>query len=271
MDKVTAVAPDGLTVRPPVRIRGQNAISFALTIGVLGAWTAGHVYGVFFFEPNITPIALVGAGALMALMCWLNVGLFILAHDAMHGTLIVGGRRVNAVIGQICLWLYAGFWYRALNGKHHDHHRYPGSDRDPDFNTPPTRNFWRWYLGFFWRYFSWREALFLAAYFYAFVLVLGAPMVNLILFWALPAIVSSAQLFYFGTYLPHRPGPDPFADEHQARSNQFPWLGSLLSCFHFGYHLEHHRYPYLPWWRLPEARAPRRHAPATHRSAAPVN
>jgi beta-carotene ketolase (CrtW type) len=27
-----------------------------------------------------------------------------------------------------------------------------------------------------------------------------------------------------------------------------------VSCYFFGYHLEHHAYPYLPWWRLPAAR-----------------
>jgi fatty acid desaturase len=24
----------------------------------------------------------------------------------------------------------------------------------------------------------------------------------------------------------------------------------LLTCYFFGYHLEHHQYPTLPWWRL---------------------
>ena len=29
---------------------------------------------------------------------------------------------------------------------------------------------------------------------------------------------------------------------------------SLLSCFHFGYHHEHHRAPWIAWWRLPAFR-----------------
>jgi beta-carotene ketolase (CrtW type) len=69
-----------------------------------------------------------------------------------------------------------------------------------------------------------------------------------------PALLSSLQLFYFGTYLPHRPGPDAFTDHHRARSNGYSeWL-SLLTCFHFGYHHEHHRAPGEPWWRLPTVR-----------------
>ncbi|WP_201448975.1 hypothetical protein [Sinorhizobium medicae] len=44
----------------------------------------------------------------------------------------------------------------------------------------------------------------------------------------------------FGTYRPHRVGHIPFADKHRARSNEFSPLLSLLTCFHFGYHHEHH-------------------------------
>ena len=31
-------------------------------------------------------------------------------------------------------------------------------------------------------------------------------------------------------------------------------LVSFVSCYHFGYHWEHHVAPHVPWWRLPEAR-----------------
>ena len=31
-------------------------------------------------------------------------------------------------------------------------------------------------------------------------------------------------------------------------------LGSLVTCYHFGYHHEHHLYPAVPSWRLPAAR-----------------
>ena len=46
----------------------------------------------------------------------------------------------------------------------------------------------------------------------------------------------------------------PFADHHNARSDDFTTLTSLATCFHFGYHLEHHRRPDVPWWALPDAR-----------------
>ncbi len=254
MIDAVATADAGARTRPPIRIPAQNAISVMLAGLVMGGWTLAHVAGVFFLPLTVDLSTVLGGAALFLVLCWLNTGLFILAHDAMHGTLVVGNRAANAVIGQICLTLYAGFRFHALNEKHHDHHRYPGSPEDPDFNTPATRAFWPWYLGFFYRYFGWREALVLALIFNAYVHVLGAPIANMILFWAAPSILASAQLFYFGTYLPHRPDAEGFVDAHNSRSNTYPWIWSLLTCFHFGYHLEHHRYPYLPWWRLPEAR-----------------
>jgi beta-carotene ketolase (CrtW type) len=75
-----------------------------------------------------------------------------------------------------------------------------------------------------------------------------------LVFWALPALLSSVQLFYFGTYRPHRVDEVPFSDQHRARSNDFSPLMSLLTCFHFGYHHEHHDTPWVPWWRLPARR-----------------
>ena len=49
------------------------------------------------------------------------------------------------------------------------------------------------------------------------------------------------------------------------------WLASLLTCFHFGMHHEHHLSPNTPWWRLPEARreALRLASTAAHAAAGP--
>jgi beta-carotene ketolase (CrtW type) len=86
-------------------------------------------------------------------------------------------------------------------------------------------------------------------------LLIGASVANLALFWGLPAILSALQLFVFGTWLPHRhTQSDGFADHHQARTIPMPWIASLLTCFHFGMHHEHHLTPSAPWWRLPEVR-----------------
>ena len=89
--------------------------------------------------------------------------------------------------------------------------------------------------------------------------MLGASLLNIVIFWAVPAVLALVQLFVFGTYLPHRHADTPFADDHRARSNKLPLLGSLITCFHFGgYHHEHHLSPGTAWWRLPAFR--RQHA-----------
>jgi beta-carotene ketolase (CrtW type) len=220
---------------------------------IFGGWLALHVYALFFHP--LSGAGLVAAPFMVAAICWLDVGLFIVAHDCMHGSLAPGRPRLNRWIGRAALALYAGFSYDRLLPKHFDHHRRPGTAEDPDFSADHPRHFWRWYWAFFRQYFGVREWLILTALVAFYVLVLRAPYPNLLLFWALPAILSSLQLFLFGTYLPHRADESPFHDHHNARSNDYGRLVSLLTCFHFGYHHEHHRSPGTPWWRLPAERA----------------
>ncbi|MBY0447547.1 MAG: hypothetical protein K2P95_02560, partial [Hyphomonadaceae bacterium] len=56
----------------------------ALAALVFAAWA-----GLLVFTQGVLPLrAAAGIGLpLLALQCWLFVGLFILAHDAMHGSL----------------------------------------------------------------------------------------------------------------------------------------------------------------------------------------
>ena len=230
----------------------QTRIGLLLATLIAAAWLSLHVYGVF-----LHPLAAGGllvAPLLVLALCWLNVGLFIVAHDAMHGSLAPGLPRVNLWAGRLALALYAGFWFDRLRPKHFDHHSHAGTERDPDFSADHPRRFWPWYLAFFRRYFGMREFAVLSAVVAIYLFAFETGLANLLLFWALPAILSSLQLFLFGTFLPHREEDAPFADRHRARSNDYSWLGSLLSCFHFGYHHEHHCSPGTPWWRLPGER-----------------
>jgi beta-carotene ketolase (CrtW type) len=232
---------------------GQTAIGLALAAVIAGAWLGLHVYAVFFHQ--LTPLGVAAAPVMVLALCWLNVGLFIVAHDCMHGSLAPGRPGLNRAVGRAALALYAGFWFDRLLPKHHDHHKFAGTDRDPDFAEAHPKSFWPWYLTFFRRYFGWREFAILAVLLWSYILLLGASPENALLFWGVPAILSSLQLFYFGTYLPHRHDEEVFSDRHRTRSNEYGWLASLLTCYHFGYHHEHHRSPGTPWWRLPAVRA----------------
>ena len=239
---------------PPRAQQGMIGLALALAIG--GSWLAIHAYAMFVFELTWSnwPLALVMAGV----QCWLSVGVFIVCHDAMHGSLVPGRPTVNSAIGAVLLALYAGFAWRQLRDAHFAHHRLAGHAGDPDFDEHHPDDFWRWYGTFFRRYFGWRSILFVHTVVGIYWLVLGIPMAQIVLLYGLPALGSSLQLFYFGTFRPHRHIADEdaqgFTDRHNTRSENFGTLASLASCFHFGYHLEHHRRPDVPWWALPAAR-----------------
>ncbi len=238
--------------------RRQAAIGLSMAFAVIAAWLVIHVWAVFFYSWPQQGFAL--AIVVIALQTWLCVGLFIVAHDCMHGSLVPFRPGWNRAVGHVCLALYACFNFGALNPKHHLHHRHAGTGGDPDFHDQHPHRFWPWYIKFFGEYFTWGQLALLAVMNWTYILVLGADPMNVVLFWAVPAVLSSLQLFTFGTYLPHVPDDPKFTDRHNARSNDYPvWL-SLLTCFHFGYHHEHHLYPGVPWWRLPRARAAQRAA-----------
>ena len=239
-----------------------TATSLALAGLVLGAWTVIHVSSIFLIDWTANGLWLL-APFVIALQTWLNVGLFIVAHDTMHGSLVPSHPRINRLIGQFCVGLYAGFSYSKLYENHHAHHRHVGTANDPDFDADHHSSFWPWYVKFFRHYFGLRELLALTFAVLVYVIILRERSPVMLAFWALPAILSSVQLFYFGTYRPHRIDGQPFGDQHRARSEDFSWILSLLTCFHFGYHHEHHDKPWVPWWKLPSVRKLSKHVELT--------
>lgn len=240
-----------------IHSRSSTAISLVLTTLLIGAWLTIHIAAIFLIDWNV-PGAWYFAPVLILVQTWLSVGLFIIAHDTMHGSLAPGLPWLNRLIGQFCVMIYAGFSYANLYKNHHAHHRHAGTADDPDFDEKHPTQFWPWYFNFFRHYFGGRELLILTGLVVIYDLILGNRYPVLLVFWALPAILSSFQLFYFGTYRPHRLETVAFADKHNARSENFSWGLSLLTCFHFGYHHEHHDKPWVPWWKLPSVREPKK-------------
>lgn len=220
-----------------------------LAVVISSAWTAIHIWGVFFAPLTLTMLPLIILVVLV--QTWLYAGLFIIAHDCMHSSFLPGRPKANHIIGQAILLVYAGFPFGKLRAAHHAHHDHVGTAEDPDFNAANPKSFMPWFGKWFLTYFGPVQFGFILGLTLIYMFVLGAGYFNILIFWALPALLSSLQLFYFGTYLPHRHDDDSFADEHNARTNDYPYLLSLLTCFHFGYHHEHHLYPHEPWWRLP--------------------
>ncbi|WP_395767004.1 fatty acid desaturase [Aquirufa sp.] len=178
----------------------------------------------------------------------LYTGLFITSHDAIHGVVSPGNSKLNHGIGWVCATLFAFNNYAVLRKKHHWHHDHVNTEKDPDVHQG---NFFIWWFKFMWQYVTWQQVLAMAVTYN--VLKLWLPMENLIVYWEVPAIMSTLQLFYFGTYLPHRGEHDP-TNKTQSRSQKRNHIWAFISCYFFGYHYEHHAHPYLAWWKLPEAK-----------------
>jgi beta-carotene ketolase (CrtW type) len=209
---------------------------------ILLLWFAHLVYLLMFVEVSVAPVMLIH----IAIQTYLYTGLFITAHDSMHG-LVSSNRTLNRIVGQSATWLFAALSYSQLNQKHHLHHQFPGEASDPDYYTG-SQNFWRWWFSFLKNYVSWRQIITMAIIFN--VLQIWVNQFNLVFFWIVPSILATFQLFYFGTYRPHRlPHTEPMMP-HNARSQNGSHLGAMLSCYFFGYHYEHHESPQTPWWKL---------------------
>lgn len=204
---------------------------------------------------------------LVLLRTYLQTGLFIVAHDAMHGSLLPTSRRWNDRLGRLALWLYACLPWQACCRNHQRHHLQPNSPADPDHHDGRSVNGLTWYVRFMAAYLTPLQlASLLGCWLLSSLLFSGTvphPMANLLLFGVMPLWLSSLQLFVFGTYLPHRQGAG--ADRHHAISLLLPEALSLLACYHFGYHWEHHEAPELPWFALPK-----RHRIITNRQSLPA-
>ncbi len=171
----------------------------------------------------------------------LYTGLFITAHDAMHGT-VSSNQKINNFTGQVCTLLYAVFWYPKLYTKHHLHHSEVHTVNDPDYHDG---GFFAWYYRFIRNYLSVWQVVIMAILFN--ILKIWIPQTNLLLFWVLPSLLSTLQLFYFGTYLPHK---GQHNNKHHSRSQRRNHIAAFFSCYFFGYHYEHHDAPWMPWWQL---------------------
>ncbi len=171
----------------------------------------------------------------------LYTGLFITAHDGMHGT-ICRKKSLNFFIGFITAGLFAFNNFFLLKTKHRLHHQYPASELDPDFGTG---GFWLWLFSFGKQYISILQIVLMGVCFN--LAALFFPKENLLLFWAAPSLLAVLQLFYFGTYLPHKDAPDNI---HKARSLPKNHIFAFFSCYFFAYHYEHHDSPQTPWWKL---------------------
>jgi beta-carotene/zeaxanthin 4-ketolase len=221
----------------------DNPMSIFLACLILASW-AGHLwYSLTYAAADpLSPWSWLHA----VVQAYLFTGLFITAHDAMHGTV---SRRasVNTAIGMVCCFLFAGLSYKRLLRNHRLHHAHPGEERDPDFSTRWQDPF-RWWGTFLFRYTTITQLAIMAIGYN--LLMLRFDQSAIWMYWVGPAFLGTFQLFFFGTYLPHRRPHTDAMRPHNARTQRRNHLVAMLTCYFFGYHYEHHESPGTPWWRL---------------------
>jgi beta-carotene ketolase (CrtW type) len=206
--------------------------------GIIVAWAISLLFLLNLDFSWTNPLLYIG----VLVQMHLYTGLFITAHDAMHG-IVSSNSRLNHFTGWVAAILFSFNFYWRIFSRHHEHHRFVATEKDPDYH--PSGRFLIWYLSFLRQYITIWQLLLMAVTFN--VLRLVVPVENLIAFWMLPAILSTVQLFYFGTYRPHR---GEVENKHHSHSQSPNHLWAFLSCYFFGYHYEHHDSPGTPWWRL---------------------
>jgi len=214
-----------------------TVLAYIIIFSWLGLITFAFTFNTYLTNLWNIPIILI--------MTHLYTGLFITAHDAMHGS-ASNNAKLNNFIGTICVLLYAGFSYKTIREKHFKHHRHVATDDDPDYHGS---HFIGWFFKFMLNYIGVVQIIALAIVYNILNRLLSISSLNLILFWILPSLLSSIQLFYFGTYLPHK-NPETINNKHRSRSLNVNAFWGFISCYFFGYHFEHHSNPGLPWWKL---------------------
>lgn len=218
-------------------LKNNKGMFFAF--GVITLWAL-----FLFFNLNIeinfkSPLTYI----LFIIQTHLFTGLFITAHDSMHNSLSKN-RFINDFIGSLCLILFAFNSYKLLKPKHFMHHRFVATEQDPDYYNG---NFFIWYFNFLKQYVSLKQLIMTAILFN--ILCLFFNKENVIIYWAVSSILSTFQLFYFGTYIPHK-GIHDKDNFHKSKTLSKNHLWAFLSCYFFGYHYEHHDSPKTPWWGL---------------------
>lgn len=224
-------------------------LGLVIAFAIIGIWASSLI---FLFSLDLSQVPVLWKIVALVWQTFLYTGLFITAHDAMHGVVVPQNLKINNFIGSLVLTLYGLFSFNELRKKHWEHHHNPASELDPDFHDSKHKNFFAWYLYFMMRYWSWKRLIGLMVVYNLISFTLHIPEANLTLFWVIPSILSSVQLFFFGTYLPHREPEGGYTNHHCAKTNALPIFWSFITCYHFGYHEEHHEAPHVPWWKLPE-------------------
>lgn len=222
-------------------------LGLIIALFIIGFWLVNTLVCL---HSDLTTIPLFWLLVLILGQTFLNTGIFITAHDGMHGLICPFNNHLNNFIASVAVTLYGLFPFQKFKDRHLLHHGFPATPFDPDYHDDYHANFFSWYGQFMRKYMSWWQLSKLSLIVLSITYVGQISWLNLVLGWGLPLIFSSFQLFTFGTFFPHRQlKRDQRNTDHIHSLNLSPFW-SFIVCYNFGYHWEHHQYPHLPWWKL---------------------
>ena len=135
----------------------QHLIKKPLFMGLVVGLSVISIWGIsltFFLSIDATKISIWLIIPAILWQMFLYTGLFITAHDAMHGVVFPQKPKINHLVGSLSVIIYGLFSYKKLLKSHWLHHCHPASDLDPDFHDGKNKNPFSWYFHFFRKYWS---------------------------------------------------------------------------------------------------------------------
>jgi fatty acid desaturase len=272
--KPTLIVPDKLSSNEMRELGVLDSWRFCLALGFDLAVIAAAI-GLsewFYFNPFVYLASVVLIGARMH-------ALAILVHDCVHYRAF-NHRALNMIVAEPIAWslLTTAAGYRA---NHLTHHRHLNTLEDPDwvrkigqgkFQFPKSRSavakdllFQLSGLGFVELALNLSKTSaenplqpgvrWLRLAFYACVIglcIATGTLGKLALYWLVPLLTGFSLVFYVRSAAEHH-GNLPYDHLYTNSRTTIPraWESFLILPHNVGYHLEHHLYPHVPFYRLP--------------------
>ncbi len=209
-----------------------------------------------------------------------------MTHEASHGTL-AKNRRLNNILGSYLSGYLIGMLFDAYKQSHvQSHHAQFGSEEnDADYrymidmgvydNCPQSQYTWNIlvkplflmnvpkYLGYLVRdrllavssEEGAREGIRLLIFWAVLltVIIQAGFLMEFVLYWVIPFLTAFQVLGWYIELSEHAPMMETKLDIHMSRNRNSHWLERMLTGLHGeSYHLAHHLWARVPFWKLPE-------------------
>ena len=202
-----------------------------------------------------------------------TIGYFMFSpmHDAIHSS-VGKSKRINTLVGRISFFYYSTLvafeLMRFIHFRHHRNANGPGDEADHIIQSGPA---WfrpiKWaFLDYIygWKYVElyWKDRpksekqsiimMFLLTIVMWTFLIINGYLIELLMLWIIPQRISFFLIAFIFVYLPHVPNEvSEQEDVYRSTSNRvgMEWLLSPLMGYQ-NYHLVHHLYPDIPFYRM---------------------